>query len=126
MGTAALAATSIGSSLIGGIMQGVGAKGQYDAQASMYGYQAQVSQINSQIDLQNADYAKQQGENQATVYVMKAGQEFGKIKATQGASGVAIGSGSSADVLTSQRKVTGMDLDQIRANAAKTAYDFDV
>jgi hypothetical protein len=126
MSTGALAGLSIGSSLIGGIMQGEGAKNQYEAQSQMYSYQSQVAKINSQIDLQNADFARQTGEMQAQNFGMQAGQRMGQIKAAQGASNIAVNSGSNAQVQKSQQTVTTLDLDQIRSNAAKTAYDYDV
>jgi hypothetical protein len=92
----------------------------------MYGYQAQVARINSQIALQNADYAREQGEQQAVIEGRKGAQQLGQIKAAQGASGLSANSGSNAQVQASQQATTSLDLTQIRANAAKTAYDFDV
>ena len=55
---------------------------------------------------------------------MKAAQQRGQIIADQGASNIAIGMGSAAEVVRSQDLLTRMDLTQIRSNAAKTAYDF--
>ena len=107
-------------------MQGAGKKQEADAQARMYNYQAQVAQINSSIDKQNADYAINKGEQQATIEGLKAGQEMGKIKVAQAASGFDVNTGSNLEVQKSQRLVTGIDLEQIRANASKTAYDYNV
>ena len=116
----------MGTSLAGGIMGAVGAEKTGAAQQQMYNYQAGIAQINSKIDLQNADYARNVGEIQAQNYGIKAAQELGNIKTAQSASNIDINSGSAVDVRTSQSKVAQMDLTQIRSNAAKTAYDFDV
>jgi hypothetical protein len=92
----------------------------------MYGYQAQVARINAQIDKQNADYARHVGEQNAQIAGLKGAQQFGQIRAAEGASGLDVNSGSSADVQASQRKITQMDINTIRSNAAKTAYDYEV
>jgi hypothetical protein len=96
------------------------------SQQQMYDYQSRVATLNAGIDQQNAEYASNQGEIQATQYGEKAAQQRGGIIAAQGASGIQVGSGSSADVIRSQKTLTSMDLTQIRSNAAKTAYDFQV
>ena len=123
---ATLGMIGIGSSLGGGLLSAFGAKRSGEAQQQMYNYQAQVAQINAQIDKQNAEYALNQGEQQAQQFGLHAAQQRGQIIANQGASGVAIGSGSAAEVVRSQDLLTRMDLTQIRSNAAKTAYDFNV
>lgn len=123
---AAVGAIGIGSSLAGGILGAYGAEKSGQAQQQMYDYQAQVARINSQIDLQNRDYALNVGEIQATQEGMKAGQQFGQIRAAEGASNLDVNSGSAADVQRSQKQITAIDLTQIRSNAAKTAYDYDV
>lgn len=123
---AALGTVGLGATLAGGITSAIGAEKSGEAQQSAFNYQAGVAQINSQIDLQNADYARQQGENEATQYGMKAGQQFAAIKAGQAASGLDVNSGSAVAVQASQRQITAMDLSRIRSNAAKTAYDYDV
>jgi len=117
---------SMGSTLIGGIMQGEGKKQSYEAQSRVYNYQSQVAKINSDIDKQNADYAINKGEQQAVIAGMKGAQEFGHIRAGQAASGFDVNTGSNADVQAGQRKITAMDMDTIRANASKVAYDYNV
>jgi Tfp pilus assembly protein FimV len=92
----------------------------------MFGYQAGVANLNSQIALQNRDYALSTGETEAKRYGMQAAQRMGAIRAGIGASGIDIGSGSKADVQTSQQAVSRIDLDQIRNNAARKAYGFEV
>jgi hypothetical protein len=123
---AAMGVIGIGASLAGGILGAEGAKQSAAATQQMYNYQAGVAQINSKIDLQNADFARNQGEVQATQFGLKERQQEGAIKVAQSASNLDVNSGSAIDVQTSQRKLGQMDLTQIRSNAAKTAYDFDV
>jgi len=125
-GPAVIGGIGLASTLIGGIMQGKGKQQSYEAQSQVYNYQSQVAKINSDIDKQNADYALNKGEQQATIAGMKGAQELGHIKAGQAASGFDVNKGSNVDVQVSQRKVTQMDMDQIRANASKVAYDYNV
>lgn len=116
----------LGSTALGGIFSAFGAGESGAAQKGMYDYQASVAEINSQIALQNADYARQQGEGQAQAFGISAAQRAGQIKVAQASSGLDINSGSAVQVRQSQKLVTDMDLNQIRSNAAKTAYDYDV
>lgn len=121
-----IGAVGLGSSLAGGILSAFGQKQSAEAQSRMYAYQSQVAQINSQIDKQNADYARMVGERQELNYGLKEGQIEGQIRARQGASGLDVNSGSAVDIQRSQRQIGQMDLATIRDNAAKTAYDYSV
>jgi len=116
----------MGASLAGGIMGAEGAQQTAAAQQQMYNYQAGVARINAQIDQQNREYALNVGEIQATQFGLKAAQQEGHIRSQQSASGFDVNSGSNLDIQTSQKKLDSMDMTQIRSNAAKTAYDFDV
>lgn len=122
----AVGGIGVGASIAGSIIGAQGALQQGQAQSQMYQYQAGVAQLNSQIALQNADYARMQGETQAQTIGIKGAQVGGQIRANQGASGLDVNSGSNADVQASQHKATEIDMNQARSNAAKTAYDFDV
>jgi hypothetical protein len=124
--TQAMGAVGLGTTMAGGVLSAYGAEKGGQAQQQMYNYQAAVAKINTQIDLQNRDYALNVGGEQSVIEGLKGGQQAGAIRAAQGASGIDVSSGSAADVQRSQRTVTAMDLTQIRSNAAKTAYDFDV
>jgi hypothetical protein len=126
MTASAVGGVGIGASLVGGMLSAYGAAQSGAAQQNMYNYQSQVATINANIDRQNAEYALNQGEQEAQQYGLKAAQQRGQIIANQGASGIAIGSGSSAAVVASQGQLTRMDLTQIRSNAAKTSYDYTV
>lgn len=122
----AIGGAGLGASIAGTALSAYGAHEQGQATSQMYGYQANVAKINSQIELQNADYARMQGEQQSVIEGRKGAQQLGAIRAAQGASGLNVNSGSNAQVQASQKSTTALDLNQIRSNAAKTAYDFDV
>lgn len=121
---AAAGSIGLGSSLAGGILSAFSAEKEGQSQSQMYNYQAQVSRINAQIDRQNSEWAQQKGDIEGRQYGMKAGQQFGQIRAAQGASGLDVNSGSAKEVQQSQRTITHMDEAQIRENAGKTAYDY--
>lgn len=124
--TSTIGSVGLGANLFGGVFSSFGAGKAGAAQASQDQYQAAVANLRSQIDQQNAEYAMQEGELQAQQYGLQAGQRMGAIKAAQASSGLDVNSGSAKQVQTSQQTVTNIDLDTIRSNAAKTAYNFDV
>lgn len=115
-------ALSAGGSLLGAF----GAQQGGQAQGRMLAYQAGVAGLNRKIALQNRDYALATGETEAQRYGMQAAHRMGAIRAGIGASGIDIGSGSKAQVQEGQQLVTGIDLAQIRNNAARKAYGFEV
>lgn len=119
-------AIGIGTSILGGLTGAASASEQSQAQQATYNYQAGVATINAQIAKQNQEYAVQQGEQEAQTAGMQGAQQMGKIKVAQASSGLDINSGSAKQVQNSQQLVTDLNLDQIRSNAAKTAYDYDV
>lgn len=110
----------------GSILSAFGAQQSGQAQSQMYQYQAGIAQLNSKIALQNRDYALGVGEQEAQKYGMGAAQRQGTIRAGAGASGIDVGSGSKADVQSSQQLVTGIDMATIRNNAARKAYGYTV
>jgi hypothetical protein len=126
MSAGAIGTVGMGATIGGGILSAIGAEQGGQRQQQMYNYQAQVAKINSQIDLQNRDYAVNQGEIQTAKYGMQEAQTMGHIITNQAASGVDVRSGSAAAVQGSQRTIAGIDTGQIRANAAKVAYDYTV
>lgn len=114
MGPIALGATAAGS-----LISGLGAIQGGQAQSQYYNYRAGIA-------LQNRDYALATGEQQAQRYGMQARQRMGALRAGIGAQGIDIGSGSKANVTSSQQLVSDIDLAQIRNNAARKAYDYTV
>lgn len=120
----AVGSVGLGASLAGGLLSAFGAEKSGQASQASYNYQAQVARINADIDRQNSEWTLTKGETEATQYGMKAAQQGSQIKASQGASGLDVNSGSNVNVQQSQKKITDIDLAQIRSNAGKTAYDF--
>ncbi len=123
---APLALVGLGSTIFGGVLGAQGASQAGAAQEKQNYYQAGVAELNSQIAKQNADYAMNQGEQQAQKFGMAAGEREGQIVASQASSGTDVNTGSNLGVQKSQHYVDLQDLTQIRSNAAKVAYDYDV
>lgn len=114
----------MGTTFLGGITSAIGAFVGGEAQQQMYNYQAGIAKLNAQIAQQNATYATQVGEIQATQAGLQGGQRLGQIKAAQGASGLDVNSGSAKQVQSSQQLITASDTAAIRSNAARTAYNY--
>lgn len=125
MAAAGFGAVGLGATVAGGLLGAFGANKQGESQQQMYNYKAQVSKINADINRQNAAWALDKGEKEATQYGMKAAQQRGQIRAAQGASGLDVNSGSAKDVQVSQEKIKDIDMSTIRSNAAKIAYDYE-
>lgn len=126
MDPATIGAIGIGSTILGGLTGAAAATQTAQAQYQQNQYQAHVAQINQQIYLQDADYARQQGSQSAMQYGISAGQQIAQTKAAQASSGFDVNTGSAAQVRQSESTVANMNLDQIRSNAALTAYNYDV
>lgn len=117
---------AIGSTVLGAATSAAGAYSSGQSQGAMYQYQAGIAAMNSQIAKQNADYAIAAGEVSAQESGMKTRAQIGTTIAQQGAGGLAVGSGSNARVVTSERAIGQEDQALIRSNAAKQAYGFEV
>lgn len=115
-----------GASILGGVLGASGAMKTGAAAKQMGMYQAGIAKLNADISRQNAAYAQFAGDIQARQYGMGARARMGEILAGQSASGLDVGSGSAKDVRASAKLVSDMDMAQIRANAAKTAYDYEI
>lgn len=121
-----MAAASIGSTVIGGIVSGAGAAGQADSAASSYRYKAGIASLNQTIAKQNAAWATNSGEIKAANYGMKAGQAIAETKVHQGSSGLDVNTGSNADVRDTQTDVARYDQGLIRKDAEHIAYGYEV
>lgn len=119
-----IGAGGIGATAGGSLLSAGGSIASGFANKDMYDYQASIAQLNQQIDLQNAEFARQTGEQQATQSGMKSAQQAGQIKVAQAASGFDVRSGSNKQVQESQQRIAMMDQNQIRSNAARTAYGY--
>lgn len=124
--TALLGDVGMGTTILGGLTSAISSFIGGEDQKEMYDYQAGVAKLNASISRQNATYASQVGEIQAANAGEQGAQRLGKIKAAQGASGLDVNSGSNVAVRTSQEAITSHDVSAIRANAAKTAYNYEV
>lgn len=122
---AVLGAISIGSTVLGGIMGAKGAKDQGKAQSEALLYQAGISDWNAKINKQNAIYARDAGDTESRIAGQKTAQQVGLIRATQGASGLDVNTGTQLKVQEGQAKVGAADVAQIRANAARRAFGYE-
>jgi hypothetical protein len=112
-----IAIAGLGASLVGGAASAVGAATSATAQAGMYNYQAGIAK-------QNEQFALNAGEGQASQQGMKARAQIGQTKAAQGASGFLLGSGTNADVVSSERSIANLEQTTTRSNANQAAYGY--
>lgn len=131
--TAGLAGVGIVSSLAGGVVGAQGAqlqaKAQSDSdifQSQTELYQASVAQYNASVATSNADYAIHTGEIEAQQAGIKTRGDIGQIRASQGAGGLDVNTGSNADVRMSQLEAGEENMALLRGNAARTAYGYEV
>lgn len=106
---------------------GVSAYGQmYQAQATANAdnFNAMVATENAAIATQKGKWAGEEGDQNASASEMKTAAKVGSTQANQGASGVTVGSGSSADVISSEKELGMLDALTIRSNAARSAYGY--
>lgn len=136
-----MAAISLGTTAAGGI---IGAKGAADAgsaqaamltaqgqqardtaaaQGRMYTYQAGVAEMNRKIAEENATYAIALGETKAQLSGMETRATMAKTKASQGASGIDVNTGTNVAVRESEAEIGAYEQDVARADAAKESYN---
>lgn len=115
--SSALGLLGAGVSAIGSIAAG----NQAAAQAK---YEAQVSRNNEVIAQQNANYATAAGETKSYEQGLKERAEAGAVTAGLAAGGIDVGSGSAADVRSSQAAIGQTNVEQVRQTAALQAYGY--
>lgn len=125
MDPASMGAMAIGSSLLSGIVGGAGASFSSGASADAFNFKAGIAKLNADINKQNASWAINSGAIKAENYGLKAGQEIAETKVVQAASGLDVNSGSKEAVRDTQSTVAKFDQNQIRADAAHTAYGYE-
>lgn len=93
--------------------------------------QSEIDKFNSEVALRNADIATQkqnwageEGDQNAAISQMRTAGKVGSTLANQGASGVEVGTGSNANVISSEREIGMLDAMTIRSNAARQAYGY--
>lgn len=119
MGVAAAAASAASSvvSAFGSIFSG-------QAQQSAANYNAQIQLKNAQQAKINSQIAAQAGNAQVESQGFRNRAMAGSIKASEGASGIDVNSGSFSDVQRSQRELGQLDALTIRSNATREAYGY--
>ena len=118
-------AVMIGAAVISAAVGAYGAIQSSEASSAAAKYQSQVAEQNAQAAQQNASWAEQAGNQQAEQASLKMRAMAGAIKANQAASGVDVNSGSASDVQTSSDELGQLDVINIRANAARTAFGYE-
>lgn len=117
LGSIGLGATAAGSifgaasSVLGGF-----------SKAGMYNYQAGVALANAQMEKQNASYSLNTGELRTMESGMKTAAQVGQTTVRQAAGNIEVGTGSSADVVASERALGRLDQSIIQRDAARSAY----
>lgn len=94
------------------------------AQSANAKYQAQVAKNNQTISNQNATYATQAGEEQATEASQKARAQQAKLIASQAANGIDVNTGSAVDVQQSERETGNLNTSTVLNNAMLRAYGY--
>jgi hypothetical protein len=89
-------------------------------------YQAIVAQNNALIAKQNAAWDIQSGDTAATNQGLRTRAQVGTQKASQGAAGVDVNTGSAPTVRAGTEAMGMLDAMTIRSNAAKQAYSAQV
>lgn len=114
------------STIAGTAFSAIGAISQGNANSAYAKYSAEVARNNSTIANQNANYATAAGETKAYDQAMKARAAAGALRASLGANGLDVNSGSALDVQVSDREIGQTDVERERSNAALKAYGYRV
>lgn len=120
MGIETLVIASLASSVVSAGIGFMGAQQQAAGQEAAANYQAQVAKNNQVVAAQNAQYASQAAAIQAQSKDFQNRAKQGGILAAQAASGIDVGSGSSAEVRQSAEQLGKLDTETIYSNALQT------
>lgn len=113
----AVAAGGAVASAVGDIEGGI-------AKKNAAGYQATVAENNAVTANRNAAYASAAGQQRSEAVGERNAQVAGRIRATQGASGVDVNSGSNVDVQAGQRQAGQLDVLTTENDALLQAYGY--
>jgi len=117
------------TTVFGGINSAIG--NYYAAQSAQLQEKSQASSLQFQSDMdalnaRNAEISAQsileQGKTQVQQYTMQYGQQRANTVANQAARGIALGEGSSKEVLASMDLVKDLDVLNINSNATRAAW----
>jgi len=89
-------------------------------------YEAKVENQNAQFLEGAAGVAQQRGGNAAGLRRMKGSQDIGEARASAGASGLDVGSGSVVDMIADSRMLSELDAQTETNNAAREAWGYKV
>lgn len=123
---AAIPIIMMASAVIGGISKANADQQAANAQAQASQYQAGVALQNQQIANQYAAMETARGEQLAQQKETETAQRQGAIKTAAGASGLDPGSGSSLRLSEDTLAMGRLDAQTIRYNASKASYGFKV
>lgn len=110
---------AIGAQAAGNLFSGI-------ASSQTAKYNASIASENSAQDLKYASQAGEIGNIESANSERKTQEQIGALKANEGAGGVTIGTGSSANVQASVAQTGMLDAMTIRSNAARAAYGYQV
>lgn len=119
-----MAALTTGLLVASGLAQGYGAIKNAQAQREQADFQAGQDQFNATVAGLQAEDAIARGEQEAKNAAYQAGQIKGAQKAGFAGSGVAVDSGSAADIIAETDKMSMMDILTIKNNAAREAFGY--
>lgn len=121
---AVLPIVSIGATALGAVTGAIGARQQAAAASQNAAYQSQVARNNQIIAEQNAVAAQQTGQARAMNVGLRSRALFGRVRASQAASGIDVNSGSPVDVQETQRRIGELDQLTEAHNAELQAYGY--
>ena len=110
--------------LVGAAVSAVGSIASGVAQSEMASYQAEIANQNAKLAEQSAKRAMAAGQAQTEQESLKNAATAGAIKTGLAANNVDVNTGSSADVLASQRELGSLDSSNVLYNAALQGYGY--
>lgn len=117
---------SMGSSLLGGLL---GAKGSYDsasASKEAYAIQAAIARANAQTSEAQAQIALENGQSAEQNTRLRTRQVIGSQRAAMAANGIDLGEGTATDILTTSTFMGERDALTVRDNASRQAWAYRV
>lgn len=89
-------------------------------------YNARAAQFNANYQRMLASQSIQSGESQVANRTLQERQAIGRTNAGAAGNGVVAGAGSAGAAVATQRALTDEDVNNIRMNASRRAFGFDV
>ena len=121
--TSTMAAISIASMIASTAVSAYGAYKQSQAAKAQANYQAAVARNNSIIAERNAKAIQEAGQTQADAQRRKIASVKGSARVAMGAAGVALDEGSPSDILVDIESLGELDVQTIKSNAEREAYN---